>query len=86
MLTGILRSFRVIRNKIKYKNSPVAIKSAILSIVNQNLFRCPQALLKELDDFEGVIDYNYDSKGNFECVLASGTKIKVTTTVTEVVL
>lgn len=86
MFSGIIRQFKIFRNKVRYKNSPTAIKSAILEIINRNLFKCTHNLLRELDDFEGIIDYNCDAKGNFECVLASGTKIKVTTDLTTVEL
>lgn len=84
MLYNLLRAFRVTKNKLRYKFSPDAIKADIQMIVNDCVLEHPSMLVKALDDFEGVVDYNYDAKGNFHAVLASGAEIKVTTEITGV--
>ena len=79
MIYNIIRACRVAKNKLRYKFSPSAVMANIQMIVNEHLFCSPRALVKALDDFEGVVDYNYDAKGNFEAKLAGGAYIKVTT-------
>ena len=51
--------------------------------INENFFDNPARLVKALDDFEGVVDYNYDAHGNFEATLASGIGIKIVTQIIE---
>lgn len=73
----LLRRWKVWCNRFRYINSPEAIKSEIYQILNKELFKHPSYCIDALEDFEGVVSYDYDSKGNFEAVLASGTRIKV---------
>lgn len=80
----LVRAWKVWRNKNKYKNSPESIKQSIYEIITTKLFKQPQECLRALDEFEGIVSYDYDSKGNFEAVLASGTKIKVCVTLTTI--
>ena len=83
MFYRLIRALRVCKNKIKYKFSPKALINDIQSIINENFFDNPARLVKALDDFEGVIDYNYDAHGNFEATLASGISIKIVTQIIE---
>lgn len=82
----LARAFKVFKNKWKYKNSPLAIKQDIQTIVNKYLLKQPLALIEELEEFEGVVDYNYDSKGNFEAILAGGAKINIKCSIVNTIL
>lgn len=79
MIYNIIRACRVVKNKLRHKFSPGAVTADIQMIVKEHLFCSLRALVKALDDFEGVVDYNYDAKGNFEAKLAGGAHIKITT-------
>ena len=79
----IARAFKVFKNRWKYKNSPAAIKQDIQTIVNSHLLRNPLSLIKDLEEFEGVVEYDYNAKGCFEATLAGGSKVRITCTITD---
>ena len=81
---NLVRAWRTFRNKCKYKNSPNAVKAEIMDMVMTCLFKDTKILVRELDNYEGVVDYYADSTGKVSITLASGIKIVVNTTIENV--